>query len=331
MHVNSFRKLMLRWQPVICRDCLQKGFSLSLRQISFVVASTVALTLGPAQVQAQTAGDGVSIQPRVIGGQASPQGSFPSVMPILVNRSGRSQFERQICGATLIAPTWALTAAHCFFNNRGGLTIPPYAVSVLPGKNRLSTDRQGDRSDEVRVVSIYGHPQFRLSSFTNDVALLELAEPVDQPVISLYSGDASSLVGAGALVVGWGVTDDSNPNRPISPRDQQYARVPIISNRQCNAPYSYNGAINSTQICAGAGRGVVDACYGDSGGPLIIGINGQQTQVGIVSWGVDCAKPNFYGVYTNVSAVRSWISTYVDASYASGRRDSAVSHNKKHH
>jgi len=52
-------------------------------------------------------------------------------------------------------------------------------------------------------------------------------------------------------------------------------------------------------------QGGKDSCQGDSGGPLIC--NGQLC--GIVSFGENCALPDFPGVYTKVSAYSDWIKT----------------------
>ncbi|KOX69184.1 Vitellin-degrading protease [Melipona quadrifasciata] len=43
----------------------------------------------------------------------------------------------------------------------------------------------------------------------------------------------------------------------------------------------------------------------DSGGPLVY----NKVQIGIVSWGWygSCAKPQYPGVYTRVSAIRQWV------------------------
>lgn len=46
---------------------------------------------------------------------------------------------------------------------------------------------------------------------------------------------------------------------------------------------------------------------GDSGGPLLIEENGRCVVAGIVSYGIDCAKKNFAGVYTRVNQFLSFI------------------------
>ncbi|KAL0129004.1 hypothetical protein PUN28_004008 [Cardiocondyla obscurior] len=56
-------------------------------------------------------------------------------------------------------------------------------------------------------------------------------------------------------------------------------------------------------LCAGYLSGSKDTCQGDSGGALVY----NDVQIGIVSWGAQCASVGFPGVYTRVSAIRQWI------------------------
>jgi secreted trypsin-like serine protease len=83
--------------------------------------------------------------------------------------------------------------------------------------------------------------------------------------------------------------------------------VPIVSQTTCNQ--QYQGIIDERQVCAGLPAGGKDSCQGDSGGPLFEKVDGQNVQVGIVSFGNGCARANFSGVYTAVASFRDWIQT----------------------
>lgn len=61
-------------------------------------------------------------------------------------------------------------------------------------------------------------------------------------------------------------------------------------------------------ICAGYETGGKDACYGDSGGPMVcLSRNQKKVLYGVVSFGVECAQVGFPGVYTRLQVLRNWI------------------------
>ena len=82
--------------------------------------------------------------------------------------------------------------------------------------------------------------------------------------------------------------------------------LPIIDNATCAEVYP--GRTADGQVCAGYAQGTMDSCQGDSGGPLVVpgGPTGW-TQIGVASFGRDCAQPGAYGVYTRVSHYIDWI------------------------
>jgi secreted trypsin-like serine protease len=96
--------------------------------------------------------------------------------------------------------------------------------------------------------------------------------------------------------------DDAISGRSSAVTTLQKADIGIIPYSTCSSSTMYGGSIrNDVMICAGFARGGVDACFGDSGGPLIQSINGQNKLVGVVSFGVGCARENRPGVYSRVS------------------------------
>src|SRR5690606_5866818 len=54
-------------------------------------------------------------------------------------------------------------------------------------------------------------------------------------------------------------------------------------------------------------EGGIDTCQGDSGGPMWR----DDLQVGIVSWGIGCARPDQPGVYTRLAVYEPWVAGHV--------------------
>lgn len=252
----------------------------------------------------------LSLTARILGGGNAEVGEWPSMVGIVI--AGNFPLEdRFFCGGTVVADRWIMTAAHCMFDPFGAPTQPD-RIRVVAGTN----DLQDPNAVETLVTNIIVHPDYDSNGSTlqNDIALLELGASLSATPTQLFSGEPETYNGTMAFIAGWGATTTDSSSNSQYPTLLQDASVPLVSLAQCNLPESYQGTITETQVCAGFRQGGIDSCVGDSGGPLYILNNGQQVQVGITSFGNGCGLPNFYGVYTNVSAFLPWMSNYIDVS-----------------
>ena len=90
--------------------------------------------------------------------------------------------------------------------------------------------------------------------------------------------------------MGWGTIVAGFPDAADT---LQEVDAVTITNEECSTKQSsdYGDEITPDMLCGTeVNKGV---CYGDSGGPLVIlGSNYEEdVQVGIVSWGAECADP----------------------------------------
>jgi len=266
-------------------------------------ALTVCLVLAP-HASAQEDAD----KHFIIGGQPIEKNEYPWTVALTYNIDA-DLFQRQFCGASVIADTWVMTAAHCLYDKRGELLM------AADFKVAVNADRLSDPDvNELLVTNVFVHPEYDHTANNphSDIALIELATASGITPVKLSTKPSDLLIGLQATVIGWGAVDNSDPANPSYPDWAHEVDVPVVSMDICNAPASYANAIFPNQLCAGFAEGGRDSCVGDSGGPLIVTYEGVVQQIGIVSFGYGCALPDFYGIYSDVPYFIGWINQYVN-------------------
>ena len=229
------------------------------------------------------------------------------------------------CGATLIAPGRALTAAHCI-----DLSSPTSRYSLAVFRHHLVGGSSHACSQTIGVLASRRHPSYSGGpNFAFDIAVLDVepvrsfgvqcASSIEYPALDGSSGGVSlgpafdvPHAGESAIALGWGSTSYDTATQTSGPTSNELREVtlPVQSDQYCSTHLP--GYESPYMLCAGHPSGGHDTCSGDSGGPLILpatAAGAPLTLIAVASWGYGCARPNSPGIYTRVQHFRTWLLT----------------------
>ncbi|CAG0896556.1 unnamed protein product [Cyprideis torosa] len=239
-------------------------------------------------------GEPPSFQDRIFGGK--PARRWPWITALFFH-------EDFICGGTLISAKHVLTAAHCVLADK---TV--YTVRL----GEYDFNEENAHRKNYAVSRITKHPEYRQTSFSDDIAIVTLTTPTDCDCaiwrICLPRSGFSHF-GSNATIIGWGATP-----KAITSNNLLQVEIPILTDSKCNATIqnsSHEQKYDDHKMLCAAALGKA-SCKGDSGGPLMIKVNNQWTIFGIVAGGIgEKCGTGLPGIFTRVDYYYDWIDNII--------------------
>jgi MYXO-CTERM domain-containing protein len=228
---------------------------------SWLTCSTIGLALATsACTLEQSAPDPGELQSPIVGGVLDT--GDPAIVEFA-----------DACTAEVISPHVLITAAHC-------VTPAPKSKYMVIFTGPDDSEQSGGVT--VQVEEVHAHPGYNAKASTSihDVGVVILQKPVTiKPLPLNRTPLTNAMKGQPVRIVGYGTTQANGADQGFGQRRQ--ATSPLIS-------FDDNWV--------NVGTSTANQCFGDSGGPALMMIGGQEVIVGVDSIGTDsgntCQKYN---------------------------------------
>jgi len=258
---------------------------------------------------------GVQITPAPTAPSSGPTGPLPVVgginepdykYPWVVRMNG--------CGAVMIDPLWALTAAHCVTPNIGYGGQLSYTRTDSSGRVQSETRLVDRNSGPANNRGVFIHPNYAPNQdHTHDIALIKLAQPF--PVNFTLQTVGLPRFSRNPGLVGTVASYRRHDGGMLPPGQIAIFRGPI-------------SALESpTKLFVQANAAGASLCPGDSGSGFVTVEYGRAVVRGVASQGSvsssNCMTPEGEAVFTDVFVHRDWILSTM------GKNDATLSGNTR--
>ena len=213
------------------------------------------------------------------------------------------------CVASLVADTWALTAAHCI--HQSGM-----AEAFSAEQDYLVKIGR----ESVLVAEFYLHPDWQGgvsgARTETDLALIRLDSPIEgiRP-LPLYPGEDEA--GEQMTFLGWGYTGTGNHPRRIRDGQLRKAHNRVVEVSESWLYFDFESPTQKQSVLPLEGV----PGLGDSGGPALFLVNNINCLAGIAIGELGAPSANAWGqygarvVYQRISRQLSWVQQVIGDSY----------------